>query len=132
MNIRLAANEDGGRIRALVTDTQIDIEGLDWSDIYPYWLVAETGGNIIGCLNVALSKPIGRLDLLAIDKSLKPHARGRVVRALILQGIATLKASGASATLSAVPFQLRSYKRILKKHFGAVVAGQGNMIIKRL
>lgn len=132
MNVRLGVNEESNHIRGLVAATQADIEGLDWSDIYPYWLVAETDGNIVGCLNVSLSKPIGRLDLLAIDKSLRPHARGRVVRALILQGIATLKQAGSNATMSIVPFELRSYKRILKKHFGAVVAGQGNVMIKRL
>lgn len=129
VTVRLAANSDGERIKDLITATQITIEGADWSDIYPYWLVAELHGTVVGCLNVALSKPIGRLDLLAVDKSLKPHARGRAVRALILQGMATLKADGAVATLSVVPFELHAYKRILKKHFKAVVAGQGNMVI---
>lgn len=132
MNIRLATNEDGPRIRELQVASGQAWEGLDWSDIYPYWLVAEKGGNIVGCLNVAMSKPIGRLDLLAIDESLSPHAGGKAVRGLIMQGIATLKAGGVGASLSVVPFELKSYKRILKKHFNAIVAGQGNMIIARL
>lgn len=130
--IRLAVNGDGERIRQLVATTQIDIPTLDWSDIYPYWIAAEINGQIVGCLNVALSKPIGRLDLLAVDGSLPPLARARVVKALIVQGLAVLKADGATATLSVVPFQLRSYRRILKKHFGAQVCGQGNMIVKGL
>ncbi len=130
MNIRLATNEDGERIEELVSG-QIGA-GLDWTDIYPYWLVAEKGGKVVGCLNVALSKPVGRLDLLAIDESLSPHARGKAVRGLLVQGGATLKAHGAQMVFSVVPFELKSYKRILKKHFGAVVVGQGNMIIARL
>lgn len=127
--IRLAQNEDGERIKVLV---EPQIQSLDWSDIYPYWLVAEKDGKVVGCLNVATSKPIGRLDCLAVDPTLGPHAKGRVVRALILQGLATLKQDGASASVSQIPFDLKAYKRILKKHFGAVVIGQGNMILRTL
>ena len=126
--IRLARNEDGPRISDLVFQP-LD---LDWSDVYPYWLVYEKDGDIVGCLNVSLSKPIGRLDFLGLDDSLNSHARGKVVRELVFQGIATLKADGSQACLSVIPFELKSYKRILKKHFNAIVAGQGNMIMKRL
>lgn len=132
MNIRLALNEDGSRLRELVALTQADIEWLDWSDIYPHWLVAEKNDQIVGCINLAVSKPIGRLDLLAVDPSLGPHARGRTVRALILRGLATLKHAGCSASLSQIPFELKAYKKLLKKHFGAAVIGQGNMVMRSL
>lgn len=132
MNVRLGVNEESNHIRDLVAATQADIEGLDWSDIYPYWLVAEKDRKIVGCINVAVSRPIGRLDFLAIDPRLRPHAKGRTVRALILQGLATLKQAGCSASISQIPFELRDYKRVLKKHFGAVVIGQGNMVMKGL
>lgn len=128
MKIRLAVNNDAQRIKELA-DKGAD---LDWSDIYPYWLVAEKDGVVVGCLNVALSKPIGILDQLAIDESLNPHARARAVKALIEQGRATLRAAGASASISLIPFELRSYKRALKKHFGAEVVNQGNVIMARL
>ena len=127
--IRLAQNSDGERVGELVSP---QIGGFDWSDIYPYWLVYEKEGKVIGCLNVAPSKPVGILDFLALDPSLTSHTRSKVVRGLILQGIATLKAGGSEASLSVVPFELKSYKKILKKHFDAVVAGQGNMIMRRL
>jgi hypothetical protein len=130
MKFRLALNEDGERIDELASKQTGP--GLDWSDIYPYWLVAEKDGKIIGCLNVAPSKPVGRLDFLALDDSLSPHTRSKAVRGLILQGMATLLAGGSTASVSIVPFELKSYKKILKKHFDATVIGQGNMIIKRL
>lgn len=126
--IRLASNEDADRIRELLSSK---IE-LDWTDIYPYWLVAEREGKIVGCINVALSKPIGILDQLAVDSSLNSHARGKVVRALILQGLGTLKAAGASASISMIPFELKSFKRVLKKHFGSVIVNQGNIILTRV
>lgn len=129
MNVRLAINEDGPRIREL---QPADIEELDWSEIYPYWIVADHNGRTVGCLNVAVSKPIGRLDFLAVDPELRPHARGKTVRALILQGLSTLKQAECSASISQIPFDLRAYKRILKRHFGAMVIGQGNMVLRTL
>lgn len=128
--IRLALNEDGQRVEELASKQTGP--GLNWSEVYPYWLVAEKEGKIIGCLNVAPSKPVGRLDFLSLDESLNPHTRSKAVRGLILQGIATLMAGGSTASVSIVPFELKTYKKILKKHFGAIVIGQGNMIIKRL
>ncbi len=127
VSIRLASNEDADRIKELVAP-KID---LDWTDIYPYWLVAETD-KIVGCINLCLSKPIGVLDQLAVDSSLNSHTRSRVVRALILQGLSTLKAAGASAAVSMVPFELKPFKRVLKKHFGSVVVNQGNIIFTRV
>lgn len=132
MNVRLALDEDGERIRDLLAQTQGTIEGLDWSAIYPHWIVAETKDEIAGCINVAVSKPIGRLDFLAIDPFLGPHARGKAVRALIAQGLATLKHAGCSASFSLIPFNLQSYKKILKKHFGAIVIDQGNTMMRTL
>ncbi|MGI9297621.1 MAG: hypothetical protein ACR2QC_06965 [Gammaproteobacteria bacterium] len=132
MNARLAEDSDGPRIRQLIAQTQADIEGLDWSEIRPYWIVVDREGEPVGCLNVALSKPVGRLDFLAIDPGLGPHARGRVVRALILQGLSALRRAGCSASISQVPFELKTYKKLLKKHFGAMVVGQGNMVLRVL
>lgn len=127
--VRLASNEDGARIKELFSG---NFDGLDWSDIYPHWIVAEKSGRIVGCINVAVSKPIGRLEFLGTDSTLSPHARGRIVRALIVQGLATLMRAGCSASVSQIPFELRTYKRLLKKHFGAVVVGQGNMVMRTL
>lgn len=129
MKVRLATDEDGLRIKEL---QPAGIEGLDWSNVHPYWIVADHDGRTVGCLNVAISKPIGRLDFLAVDSTLRPHARGKVVRALIIQGLAALKSAECSASISQIPFDLRAYKRILKKHFGAVVIGQGNMVLRGL
>lgn len=132
MNVRLALDEDGERIRNLFAQTQGTIEGLDWSAVYPHWIVVENKSEIVGCINIAPSKPIGRLDFLAVDPNLRPHAHGKVVRALIVQGLATLKQDGCSASVSQIPFELRAYKRVLKKHFGAIVIGQGNMVMRTL
>lgn len=127
MKIRIATDDDAPRIRELV-NPHID---MNWSAVYPYWLVCEREG-IVGCINVCMSKPIGVLDQLGVDPELGPHARAKVVRELIMQGQATLRKAGAEASISLIPFSQRSYKRALKKHFGAEVVGQGNIVMARL
>jgi len=128
LKIRLANDTEGLKISDLIDYP----DGLDWSRVYPYWLVAEKDERIVGCLSVALCRPIGILDQLAVDPDLGPHARGRAVRELIATGMTTLKADGASACVSMIPFHLKSYKRLLKKHFGAEVMTQGNIVMARL
>ena len=51
IDVRLAQNEDGIAIAALIKEMGFaGIQDLDWSDIYPYWLVAEMDGEIVGAV----------------------------------------------------------------------------------
>ena len=130
MNIRLAQNSDGETIQALVQHAGFTIDGIDWSDVYPYWLVAENGAGVVGCIQVLPAKPIGHLEMLStrIDN---PREQARVVKKLLIGGLASLKAGGSQIAMGVVPFELRSYKRILKNR-GAVVVNRGNIMAKRL
>ena len=129
--IRMATNADGPTIGRLAQENGFDVEGLDWSDIEPYWLVAENGHGVVGAIQVAPGKPCGRLEMLAIDPKLEGFERGRVVKALLDQGYATLAVGGAQFALGLIPFELKSYKRVLKKR-AAVVVASGNLMAKRL
>ncbi len=129
MNVRFATNADAPRVQELVEETQ-KILGFDWSDIYPYWLVAEKD-EIVGCLNISMSKPLGRLELLSIDPKLGPYVRAKTVRALIYRGLGILKGEGAGGVLFIVPFSLKSYKNLIKKA-GGIVIDQGNLMVRNL
>lgn len=131
--VRLARNDDGDSIAALLQQVGWDVQNVevDWRDIYPYWLVAEQDGVFIGCIQTLLSKPVGRLEFLAVRPDLSHQLQALTVRALILGGSATLKAHGVSLVAGTVPHELKSYKRILKNR-GAVVIGTGAVILKRL
>lgn len=130
-NIRIATDADGRAIGDLVWRGGFRVDGIDWSDIGPYWLVAENGAGIIGCLQVLPGKPIGRLEFLVVDDSLRHRERATIARDLSIQGYATLKLAGAQAASNLVNFGNKGLKRILKKR-GARVMASGNMFIKRL
>lgn len=129
MNVRFATNDDAPRVKELVEETQ-KITGLDWSDIYPYWLVAEKD-EIVGCLNILMSKPLGRLELLSLDPKLGHYTRGRVAKALVYMGFGLLKAEGADGVLCIVSFSQKSFKKIIKRR-GGIVVGQGNLMVRSL
>lgn len=131
VNIRLAENADGATIEKLSREGGFNVDGLDWSDIYPHWLVAENGNGIIGCIQVSLGKPIGRLEMMCIDSDLTHRERAMTVKHLALSGAATLKKYGGQVMMIVVPFEMKSWKKVLKKR-GAEVAFQGNTMIKRL
>lgn len=129
--IRMAADADGERIGALVRDAGYSVEGVDWSRVAPYWIVAEIDGEIVGCLQVCPGLPIGRLELLGLDDALPHRQRSETYLALVYRGMAMLRAQGAQIASFIVPDQLTSYLRVLKRR-GCVVSGGGRMVEKRL
>ena len=131
IEIRVAENSDAAAIERLSKAGGFAVDDLDWSDIYPYWLVAENGAGVIGCIQVSLGKPIGRLEMLNVNTDLTHRERAMTVKKLVLGGSATLKKSGAQIAMGAVPFELKSYKKLLKKR-GAVVVGRANIMIRRI
>ena len=131
MQIRLAQNDEASQIQALLRYDGFEVDDLDWSDIYPYWLVAWHDGKIVGCLQVCLGKPIGRLECLTLAPWLSSHRKGRILQDLVFAGLATLRASGAGAAASMVSFENRSLQRWVKRH-GAARAYGGNIFVKLL
>jgi hypothetical protein len=131
--IRLARNDDGPAIKELLESLGWRVEGveIDWQDIAPFWIVAEQDGVFIGCIQTLLSKPVGRLEFLAVRTDLSHQLQALTVRALVLAGCSTLEQFGASLVAGTVPHELKSYKRVLKNR-GAVVINTGSVFLKRL
>jgi hypothetical protein len=69
--------------------------------------------------------------MMATSNSLNDIERGRVIRQLLIDGMAVLHYHGASDFRGFVPFELKGYKRILKKR-GATVVDTGNLISRRI
>lgn len=132
VTVRLAENSEGERVRDLLEQQHGPQEpSLRWDTISPYWLMAELGGQVVGCIQTRPSRPMGSLENLATLVTLTERVRGHVVRELVLSGSAVLLGHGATQAQGFVPVELRAYKRVLLKR-GAVVLGQGNMMARRI
>ncbi len=129
--IRVSEDGDGERIHELLRGMGFTIDGLDWASVANYWLVAETEGRIVGCVQFIAGKPVAWAELLAYDPALGHVMRAKVVKALVENVIGAAGMFGATAVMGSVPFELKSYKKIIKRRGGVMVAS-GNLFAKRL
>lgn len=131
VEVRLAKDADGPAIGRLVVAAGFAVATLDWSKVYPYWLVAERDGRVAGCIQVCMGLPIARLELMATDPELSKRMRARVVKSLLIHGLAMLKQQGAEIAAGVVPGELKDYQKILL-HRGAIIIWSGDLFAKRL
>lgn len=131
ITIRIAQSKDGNAIERLVRQGGFPIDDLDWSQVYPHWLVSENGAGVNGCIQVCPATPVGRLEMLGIDESLSHRERAITFKNLVTYGLATLQKGGCQAVWFMVPFDMKGFKKVLKRR-GAKVITNGNILLKRL
>jgi len=131
MNVRFATNDEGLRVAELLDVSGFTIDDLDWSEIYPNWLIAEENEEVIGCLQIIPSKPVGWLELLSLERNMGKKRKARAVKALVSNGAALLKGMGAQVAMGVIPADLGEYIKVLE-HRGAREANRGIILAKRL
>lgn len=132
IRIEIALDEHAPRIKKLVLASGVhSIEDLAFNKVFPFWLVAWRGTRIVGAIQTCPGLPIGRLELLAVDRSLPHRFRAQATKALLMQGLSVLLQHGCEAASGMIPFEAKAYKRLLKKR-GAVVILSGNTMMFRL
>ena len=119
------------RIGELARASGFGVEGIDWSRVHPFWLVAERDGEVVGTIQIILAQPIGWLEMLSLDPDLTRREQAMAVKALVERGTIALKAFGAQIAMGVVPSEMVGYQRILAKR-GAVDTGSGQTFAKRL
>jgi hypothetical protein len=133
VTVRLAKNEDGEKIAELARKGgfYFDDWDIDWSDIFPYWLVAEYKGEVVGCIQVLPGKPVGRLEMLGISPSVSRRLRSLAVRHLTSTGQLVIGMYGGQAASGMIPFELKSYKKVAQRR-GWVVLSTGDLMLRRV
>ena len=127
IQIRMAKSEDEPRLAELV-----DFSGLppvNWEGAHPNWIVAEVDEKIVGTIQIALSKPIGRVEFLRVDNKLTDRAKFSVSIALGGAAEYAIKSTGSSIAAAFVPFEQKGFKKLLKKYFSGKTIAQGNIIL---
>jgi hypothetical protein len=133
VTVRLAKNADGPRIGELLAASGFKSDGwdIDWSDIEPWWLVAEIDGVVEGAVQVCLAKPIARVEMLGINPELSYRDRSLVASKLDKQWQANVKISGASGLAGTVAYELDGFLRVASRR-GYVNVAEGCVMMKRV
>ena len=131
VKIRLARDETGPAIAAILKDNKIELPETDWSKVFPAWLIATVDDEVIGCIMVLPAKPFGFLEFLFVKPSVSFKLRAIAIRKLCMQGAATLTLFGCSYIFGSVEKTNSKFSDILKKN-GMVKAAEADLMVKRL
>lgn len=138
VQIRLALDECGPQIAAILAANKIEMPYADFGKIFPHWLIAcdrdamrGSNAEIVGCVMILPAKPFGFVEFLLVKPSVSFKLRAIAVRKLCLQAAATLRVYGSSAVFCTVDDEHKKFADILEKN-GMVKVISGNLMMKRL
>ena len=129
----LAKQSDMGDIMRLCQQMDYDLpyNDIDWEGSFPYWIVARINEDIVGCLQVVPSRPMGYAEFMALDEALEPMPKARVFKALETQARAVMQLCGSSMMGCMITFPFKNFKKLLKRR-GYDVVASGNMLATRI
>lgn len=93
VQIRLAVNAAGPQIADVLRENGI-VPEVDWSKVFPHWLIATVDEHVIGCCQVIPSQPFGYVEFLFVRPSVPFKLRAIALRKLIVQSMSTLHMAG--------------------------------------
>jgi len=127
---RVLKGEDETRVRELLQGKGYEwLRDLDWTNPET-WVAAEVDEIIEAFIQVSGGRPIARLEFLVTNDNLNPVKKAKIVKVLILTATNYLRLSGSDMAMGVVPFEKKSFKKLLKNRGGFVVLS-GNMIAMR-
>jgi hypothetical protein len=97
VKIRLALDETGKAIAAILKANGVQIPGADWGKVFPNWLIATVEDEVIGCIQVMPGKPVGWLSFMCVKPGAPFKLRAIAMRKLIEQGAGTMRIAGAKS-----------------------------------
>lgn len=132
VKVRMAQDDEASVVANLVSEI-FDMDGWmpEFERIFPYWLVAEIAGEVVGTINIRVSLPVSSIEMLAMDPTLTTVERHTVTFMLLDSAVACCGASGATVISSMVPDNLESYKEVLLERY-AQVGNHGSILFGRI
>lgn len=134
VSIRIATDADAPVVQMLAEkDAGFAFESwpLDWTHIFPDWIVAEVEDKVVAALQVLPGKPVGRMEILSVEPTLTPATRAHIVKRITDWGIAFLVSQGCQGAMGVIPEEWESYKKVAERR-GWVAISRGNLMLKRL
>ena len=85
-------------------------------------------GNIIGAMNIGFGRPIGRIEMLCLDKSITVRQRGRAATKLFEKATSLLRESGSQIVMSLISDRNERFQKLVARH-GAQAIDEGKFFV---
>lgn len=131
VEIRLAVNSAGPAIAEVLKANGIEIPHADWSKVFPHWLIATVDEDVVGCVQVAISKPVGYLEFLFVRPTAPFKVRAIAIRKLLIVGFSTLHTAGCQYVGGVVEKGNGKFVNVLEK-LNFVKTYGADVYVKRL
>ncbi len=132
IKVRLAQNEEAPIVQSFFDRVfQMGDWKIDLDAIFPYWLVAEIAGEIVGVLNIRISMPISTLEFLSLDQGLDQEDRRRVTLLLLDSAMAICGANGSQGVSAMVAHDKTHFADFLRKN-GHLSGADGTIFFGRI
>jgi hypothetical protein len=130
IRVHFARNSEAMAIAQMVHSSHVAVPAVDWSrGVYPHWIIASKGDEIVGCVQICYSTPIARMEFLSFVPGLSYRTRALAVKALLALAALTLKNAGAQVVAGCLGFDQKGFKEILKAE-GCVTLMSGNIMAR--
>ena len=116
--VRIIQQEEWRQLEALAADNDFvfDDYAIDWSESFPYWLGAfNQGGFLVGAINIAPGRPIGRMECLFLHTELSNSQRGLASKGLTDLGTALLRDNGSQIVAGMIQDGEESFSKVASK-----------------
>ena len=132
INIEIADDGMAPEIERLSKANHFEFEGweIDWSQVYPSWLVASIDDVVVGCVQVLPGIPLGRLEFLSVDMNLDREIRREIARKMALAGMESLKAQGGQGAAATVPYDRTGFHDLVEELGGSDI-NEGWIMVMR-
>lgn len=131
VEIRLAVNEAGPAIAAVLKENGIELQGVKWDNVSPHWLIATVEDDVVGCCQVVVSKPVGYVEFLFVRPSLGFKVKAIAIRKLMIQSMAALRLAGCNYVGGFVSQKNGKFADVIKK-INFAKAFSADLYVKRL
>lgn len=131
VEIRLAVNAAGPAIAAVLKENDIVLERADWSKVFPHWLIATVGDDVVGCCQVIVSKPVGYVEFLFVRPSVNFKLKAIAIRKLMVQSLATLRLADCAYVGATVSQANKKFSDVIAK-IDFVKAFPADLYVKRM
>ena len=128
---RIATRRDSPAIKALLANQSVQVDGLDWDNVTPFWVVYDKQGETVACAQLLMAKPMGQINHLCVKEDMNGSSRARVVNRISDEATKLFQKAGLHHIGWFVSHNNRAVKKAVKRR-GASAFTSGSIYVSKI